>query len=147
MRATALLCALAAMSLAGCNDAGSPTINAGSPATLISPLAGKWSGKSEVKGGDVAKALNSLAGGPLTGPSSLTLNSDGTGYFKVADKAERPITWKQDGEKLLIQARRVDEDASSEAGAVWVGTVSGDGKYLTIDMEEVKVRLSKNTSG
>ena len=141
MKLTYLLCAVAALAGAGCDNRGTPTIIAGSPPPILSPLAGKWTGDSEVKGGDLAKALNSLAGGPLTGPCALTLNSDGTGYLKVADKAERPITWKQDGEKVLIDIRPAD--SATEPLPSWVGTISRDGKNMTIDMEDVKVKLSK----
>src|ERR1044071_5687397 len=86
---------------AGCNNTG----YAGSPAAVLSPLVGSWTGKSEVKGGDIAKALNGLAGGPLTGRSTLTLNGDGKGFLKVADKPEVPIKWKQEGQKVIIETR------------------------------------------
>lgn len=126
-----------------CGCSNTSGVSAGSPPPILSPLAGKWEGKSDVKGGDLAKALNGLAGGPLTGHSTLTLNSDGTGFLKVADKPERPISWKQEGEKVVISTREAGATSDSAGKDTWVGTLSGDKKSMTIDMEDVKVTLSK----
>jgi hypothetical protein len=142
-RALTLVGIVALFAMAGCSPDGAPTVSAGSPSALISPLAGKWSGKSEVKGGDLQKLLNSAAGGPLTGPSTLTLSAGGTGFLKVADKPERPISWKQEGKKILVETRAISSDAGSQPGGQWVGTVSEDNRTMTIDMEDVKVVLSK----
>jgi hypothetical protein len=144
MRPIFIACQIDICSLAGCNNNGAPTVIAGSPPAIISPLVGNWTGKSEVKGGDLAKALNGLAGGPLTGPSTLTLKADGTGYLKVADKAERPITWKQDGDKVVIEVKSAEREASSEPVTTWIATTSSDRRFMTIDLDDVKVKLSKN---
>ena len=95
-----------------------------------------------MKGGDLAKALNGLAGGPLTGHSTLTLNSDGKGFLKVADKPEIPVAWKQEGQKLVIETRGSSDD-SNKPKNTWVGTLSDSNRALTIDMEDVTVKLSK----
>src|SRR5437870_5511112 len=76
--------------LGGCTNDG--RLNASSSQIVSAPLAGIWTGKSDMKGNDLDKLANSWAGGPLTGASSLTLNPDTTGFLKVADQPERPIS-------------------------------------------------------
>jgi hypothetical protein len=136
---------MAAWTLAGCSNGGK--VDAGPVAKALSPLAGKWTGKSEVKGGDLAKFANSVAGGPLTGPSSLTLDSDGTGYMKVADGPERPISWKQEGDRVIIETRGVEgaSDKHADSDGPWVGHLSNDRRTMTIDMQKAKVILSQHT--
>ena len=133
---------LAALTLAGCNSGG--RVNAGTAAPGFSPFVGTWTGKSEVKGGDLQKFANSVAGGPLTGPSSMTLNSDGTGFLKVADSPERPIAWKQEGDRLILQPSGVNgpSDAKPDSGGPWVAKWSNDDRTWTIDMEKMRVILN-----
>lgn len=152
--AAALLALFALAPLAGCNGGGTGSkVNAGPVSAALSPLVGEWSGKSDMKDKGVGTFVNSIEGGPLTGPSSLTLNADGTGFLKVADQAEKPITWKQEGDKVTLQAATQSEGQNSgkaqkpsqTAGGVgpWVATLSNDKKTLTIDMEKVKVTLHR----
>ena len=89
--------------------------------------------------------VNSIQGGPLTGPSYLTLNSDGTGFLQVGDKRDRPITWKPD-EKDVIIKRSADDTRGADSGlgdGPWVGTVSEDGKTIQVDMARVRLTLYK----
>jgi hypothetical protein len=137
--------AVIAVLLAGCNG-GPSAVNAGPVERALAPLAGRWTGKSDVKGNDLDKFANSVAGGPLTGPSSMTLQADGTGFLKVADQPERPISWKQEGGRLLLEQRSVTDTTtsnSSVANGPWVGQLSADKKTVVIDMEKVKVTLSR----
>jgi hypothetical protein len=135
--------------LAGCASRNPSTVNASSGGILASPLTGKWGGKSDMKDKGLDTFANALAGGPLTGPSSLTLNPDGTGFLKVADLPERPISWKQEGEKVIIEKRSIQQGTSSggEQGDLgdgpWVATLSPDQKALKIDMGKVTVTLNK----
>lgn len=140
-----ILAALALALLPGCSDSGQ--VNAGSPKPGFSPVIGKWTGKSEVKGGDLQKFANSVAGGPLTGPSSMTLNSGGTGFLKVADRPEIPISWKEEGDRLVLQPSGVNgpSDAKAGSGGPWVAKWSNDARTWTIDMEKVKVILDHHT--
>jgi hypothetical protein len=133
---------LAALAAAGCRSGGG--VSAGSPAPAVSPIVGKWSGKSEVKGGDLQKLANSAAGGPLTGPSSMTLNSGGTGFLKVADRPEVPISWKEEGDRLILSLRGADGDGASSpsTNGPWVAKWSSADRTWTIDMEKVKVILN-----
>src|SRR5438552_1959311 len=133
---------MAGWALGGCTNDG--RLNASSSQIVSAPLAGTWTGKSDMKGNDLDKFANSIAGGPLTGASSLTLNTDGTGFLKVADQPERPISWKQEGDRVILEARGVrgSPDANTaQTGGPWVGQLSADRKTIVIDMEKVKVTL------
>src|SRR5690349_11860592 len=57
--------------------AASDTTATNSPTVpVLSPLAGRWAGKSDMKDKGIDRLVNSVKGGPLTGPSYLTLNTD-----------------------------------------------------------------------
>jgi hypothetical protein len=141
-----LAAALAFALLSGCSNSGQ--INAGSAKPDVSPVFGTWTGKSEVKGGDLQKFANSVAGGPLTGPCSLTLNQGGTGFLKVADRPEIPIAWKEETNRLILQPSGVNgpSDAKAGSGGPWVATWSNDTHTWTIDMDKVKVILNQHTA-
>lgn len=133
--------------LAGCQG-GTGTVNAGPVSKALSPLAGKWTGKSDMKGNDLDKFANSVAGGPLTGPSSMQLNADGTGFLKVADQPERPISWKQEGDRVILEPRGVEGTSDAKTtnlGGPWVGRLSTDRDTIVIDMEKVKVTLNRSS--
>lgn len=139
--------------LAGCSNQVSPTTQV-SPITTkaLSPLVGKWTGEAKLAtGNDLTKIANALSGNEMTGASRLTLNADGTGFMKVAKRPERPITWKQDGQKVILaetgNAKHNDTTGeTSESMQSYVGTLSDDGTALTIDMGKVKVKLAKLAS-
>ncbi len=147
MRRIAILAAALAWSwiLAGCDNGGD--VDAGAVRAWFSPFVGTWTGKSEVKGGVLAKLANSAASGPLTGPSSMTLNSSGAGFLKVADQPERPISWKQEGDRLVLQPSGVNgaSDAKAGSGGPWVARWSNDNRTWTIDMEKIKVTFDRHT--
>src|SRR5438067_11035021 len=141
--------------LSACSLRSANTVNAGSNILTASPLIGSWTGKSDIKGSDLDKFANSIAGGPLTGPSSMTLNADGTGFLKVADQPERPISWKAEGDKVILQGRSIGaahgQDTSqterADADGPWVGTLGVDRKSMVIDMGKVKVTLNHPSGG
>lgn len=129
-----------------------PQSNSGSPtATQInfqaaSPVIGNWTGKSKLEHSDGLAALaTALAGDQVEGPSTLTLQSNGNGYLKIAKMPERAITWRQDGKKLVLshvggsntkgESGKGDDDA--------VATLSDDDKTMTIDLGQLKVTLNK----
>jgi hypothetical protein len=89
--------------------------------------------------------VNSIEGGPLTGPSYLTLKSDGTGFLQVGDKRDRPILWKQDEGNVIIRRNPDDPDGkdSGLGGGPWVGSVSKDGDTMHVDMKKVRLTLYK----
>ena len=92
--------------------------------------------------------MNSAAGGPLTGPSSLTLNGDGAGYLKVADLPERPISWKQEGDRVIPETRHVGaanrpSETDGTGTGPWVGRLLENRSTMVIDMEQVKVTLNQ----
>src|SRR4051812_30927405 len=134
--------------LAGCG----PQSNSGSPTAIpismqqASPVIGTWTGKSKLVHSDgLAGLATALAGDQVEGPSTLTLQTNGNGYLKVAKTPERAITWKQDGKKLVLshvggsaakgEQGKGDEDA--------VATLSDDDKTMTIDLGQLKVTLNK----
>jgi len=123
----------------------SPVPPPAGPPTLLSPLAGKWAGKSDMKDKGIDTFINSIKGGPLTGPSYLTLKPDGTGYLQVGDKRDRPILWKQDDQNVIIRRNPDDEGGkdSGLGGGPWVGSVSEDGKTMHVDMSKVRLTLYK----
>jgi len=139
--ASAAILVIGLLFVSGCSP--NQPINTSPIKEIVSPLSGTWRGKSDVKGGDLQKFANSIAGGPLTGPSTLTLKPDGTGFIKVADRAERPISWKQEDDRVIMQYRRVD-DSKSPSGSendAWVGDLSSDRRTMTIDLDNVKVTV------
>lgn len=145
-RIVVLAAALALALLPGCSNSGQ--VNAGSTKADVSPVVGTWTGKSEVKGGDLQKFANSVAGGPLTGPSSLTLLQGGTGFLKVADRPQIPIAWKEEANRLIIQPSGVNgpSDVKAGSGGPWVAEWSNDTHTWTIDMDKVKVILDHHTT-
>ena len=112
---------------------------------MLSGLAGRWAGKSDMKDKGVDTLINSVKGGPLTGSSYMTLNSDGTGFLQVGDKRDRPITWKPDEKNIIIKRDPNDTGGTDEGlgGGPWVGTISDDGKTMHVDMAKVRLTLYK----
>ena len=135
---------LAAVAVGGCSQRGG--VSAGSLAAAVSPLSGKWEGKSEVKGGDLDKLANSVSGGPLTGPRSMTLNPDGTGFLEITDKSEQPVSWRQEGDHDILEVRHISDNTNGDHedhGGPWVGRLSDDNRTMTIEMDKARVILRK----
>jgi hypothetical protein len=144
---------LVGLCLSGCNSGG-PAVSSPSTSLLPSPLAGKWTGKSDMKDDGLTGIANVLAGNPLAGPSSVILNNDGTGFMKVAQTPEQPIAWKQEGDKVIFEGRTIqsktgnsgDGQKTNSFGSC-VGTLSNNSKSMKIDMGKVQVTVEKQKSG
>jgi hypothetical protein len=142
--------------LAGC----APQTNSGTPPATsialpaVSPLVGNWTGEAKLTtGSDLTKLANALTGDQMTGASKLTLQANGTGYLKVAKSPERPITWRQDGKRVVLEGAVGKTDASGNKSSsdksdnTFVGTLTESGTSMTIDLGQAKVSLTKEASG
>jgi hypothetical protein len=141
-----LLAAVAiAASIAGCNTSSVEVGDKKIP--LPTTIAGTWTGEAKLNtGSDLVKIENKLSGDKMTGDSKLTLNGDGTGFMKVAKGAEQPVTWKQEGPKVIVEKRSIEEKTKSpDSEGPYVATLSEDKKTMTFDMGNVKVVLSKSS--
>ncbi len=115
---------------------------------MQSPAVGEWSGKMTAAPqsgvmGALATGMTSAMGGDPS--ATLTLKSDGTGYLKVMTAPERPITWKADGERILLTGMSQDKNqsASSSSSEPIVGKLSEDKKTMTFDLGPVQFSLNK----
>ena len=146
MTTVSRLCAAAAIILGVTTGCSNSSIQAGNQKIpLPSPVAGSWTGEAKLNtGNDLVKIGNKLSGDKMTGASSLKLNADGTGFMKVAKGAEKPITWKAEDRKVIIDSRSIDNSKPAEGSkdGPYVGTLSEDKKTLSIDMGDVKVILN-----
>ncbi|HLJ56710.1 MAG TPA: hypothetical protein VKT77_16850 [Chthonomonadaceae bacterium] len=146
-----LICAAAV--LGGCSPGGGGGPTPVTPAGLqqLSPLVGTWTGKSkaeETQG--LAGLAMAVAGDQLVGPCSLTLNANGNGYLKVAKTPEAAVTWRQDGNKIVLTGATASTVAggarakpSASKSDTAVATLGSDGRTMTIDMGQVTVSLTK----
>lgn len=134
--------------LSGCNG-GAPSRGQAPLSAATSPLGGVWAGQSDMKDQGLGSFANAVAGGPLTGPSQLRLDANGTGFLKVADRPERPVSWKAEDGKVIIETRDIEDggSANDEEGGPWVGTLSDDDRTMRIDMEKVIVTLHRKDTG
>ena len=96
-----------------------------------------------------------MLGDHVSGPSTLSLKGDGTGFLKIAATPERPIAWTQEGNKVILRSREEDRpkpdpakerNEDSDDGPI-VGTLSEDGKTLTLDLGLFTVALTQQPSG
>jgi hypothetical protein len=142
--------------LAGC----APQTNSGTPsatpisAPVNSPLVGNWTGEAKfATSSDINKLANAFTADQVTGASKLMLQADGTGYLKVAKSPERPITWRQDGKKVVLEAAAGTTEANGSTSSsgkgedTFVSTLSESGDSMTVDMGQVTVSLTKEASG
>lgn len=151
--AAAVAAGVLSLMMAGCSPSvqtGQSVPNGNSAAQTpavpaIPPVVGKWTGEAKLAtGSELVKLGNQLSGGQMTGASSMTLKADGKGYLKVAKAPEKPITWTQDGDKLTLTMHSSAENGSDRSDA-YVGTLSHDQKEMSIDMGQIKVKLSKKS--
>lgn len=123
--------ALAAITLlAGCALAPPPAVGEWTGTLTAAPQGGAMSG--------LATGMLTMAGG---GNVDLTLKADGTGYVKAMSAPERPITWKADGDRVLIYGASGATAAAPGEGIV--ARLSGDKKTLALDFGPVKSDLHK----
>ncbi|MCC6728688.1 MAG: hypothetical protein IT208_05040 [Chthonomonadales bacterium] len=119
--------------LSGCNG-GAPSRGQAPLSAAESPLGGVWTGQSDMKDQGLGFLANAVAGGPLTGPSRLRLDVKGTGFLKVADRPEQPISWKAEDGKVTIKTRDIEDgdSAEDEEGGPWSGTLSDDDRQCVL---------------
>ncbi|MBC8142387.1 MAG: hypothetical protein H7Y38_13205 [Armatimonadetes bacterium] len=130
MKQNTLFAALAAtVMLAGCSLMPSPAVGEWSGAMTAAPQGGAM--------GALAAGMLGAAGGAN---AELTLKSDGTGYIKAMSAPERPITWKMDGDRVLIAGTEGFQNGSKEG---IVARLSEDKKTMNVDMGVVQFALTK----
>ncbi len=104
-------------------------------ALMPPPAVGEWSG--DMTAAPQGGAMGALAAGMIGAAggtnAELTLKADGTGYVKAMSAPERPITWKMDGDRVLISG------SSQEI----IARLSDDKKTLNVDMGMVQFALTK----
>ncbi|MBC8134541.1 MAG: hypothetical protein H8F28_01470 [Fibrella sp.] len=115
---------------------------------MQSPAVGDWSGKmsaapqSGMIGAFATGMTTMMAGEPS---ASLTLKSDGTGYMKVMTAPEQAITWKADGDRILLygMGETPKGNASPAPDEPIIGKLSEDKKSLMFDLGPVRFNLAK----
>ena len=115
---------------------------------MQSPAVGEWSGKmsaspqSGMIGAFATGMTTMMAGEPS---ASLTLKSDGTGYMKVITAPEQAISWKTDGDRILLygMGETSKGNASPAPEEPIIGKLSEDKKSLTFDLGPVQFDLTK----
>lgn len=115
---------------------------------MQSPAVGEWSGKmtaSPQSGmiGAFATGMTAAMGGDPV--ANLTLKSDGTGYLKVMATPEQAITWKVDGERILLYGMNEPSkgNSSTASSEPIIGMMSEDKKALLFDLGPVQFNLAK----
>ena len=112
--------------------------------------AGTWTGLVKPGNGPVSD----LIANAMKGPSDLTLNPDGTGFLKISGVPEEPISWKQEGDKLILQSRPLSSSQAAPGGLITVnsvplqilvGTLSQDGNTLRIDLGQVSLDMNRSS--
>lgn len=109
-----------------------------------SPLVGTWSGTAQVTlpPNNPAMALAGAMAGPQA--SSLVLNPDGTGTFRVANLAERAVTWKDEGNRVVLRDQAgAKAGGNAPASGDVVGTLSSDKQTLTVTLSKATATLKK----
>ncbi len=115
---------------------------------MQSPAVGDWSGKMTAAPqsgviGALATGMTAAMGGDPT--ANLTLKSDGTGYLKVMSAPEQVITWKADGERILLygMGEPPKGNASPAPEEPIIGKLSEDKKSLMFDLGPVQFNLAR----
>ncbi|HTE21072.1 MAG TPA: hypothetical protein VK689_22120 [Armatimonadota bacterium] len=110
-----------------------------------SPLVGTWTVTAQLTlpPNNPAMALAGAMAGPQA--STLVLNPDGTGTFRVAGLAERAVTWKEEGDRVVLrnQAGAKASSNAPAAGGDVVGNLSSDKQTLTVTLSVATATLKK----
>jgi len=135
------------LGISGCRTGGVQA-DSGSPAGSDDKLLGTWRGQSKVDPGSTLALASSFTGAnQVAGPSTLTLNPDGKGFIKIARSAEKPIAWRTEGQKMIMEVRGFDgskvPNTDKADNGPWVGTLAADEKSLFIDMGDLSVNLNR----
>ena len=88
--------------------------------------------------------------------ASLSLRADGTGYVKMMSAPERLITWKADGDRVLIYGIAANnsetgvspspDPATQHDNNVVIARLSDDKKTLVVDAGPVQFTLTKQAA-
>ena len=115
-----------------------------------SPAVGDWQGTMSASpgaGGLGALAIGFAAAATGNTPANLTLKNDGTGYLKLPTAPERPMTWKMDGDRVLLFVRRdaasTPASGNNASDTALVGKLSEEKKTLTFDLGPVQFAMTK----
>jgi len=122
-----------AVLLAGCSLAPSPAV-------------GEWSGKMMAPPQGSMNQLALLAIGIMgDNPSArLSLKGDGTGYLKIPNAPERPVSWRMDGDRIILGgADAIAATTTASSHGQVVGRLSDDKKTITLDLGLVQFSLAK----
>ena len=123
---------------------------------LQSPAVGDWSGTMTAapQGGVMGAIASGFVTATVGNTASLSLRADGTGYVKMMSAPEQQITWKADGDRVLIRGIRSGADgvttaspapSVSENDAV-IARLSADKKTLTVDAGPVVFTLARQAA-
>nr|CAA9260788.1 hypothetical protein AVDCRST_MAG63-2418 [uncultured Armatimonadetes bacterium] len=85
---------------------------------------------------------------PMVGRVTLTLNADGKGFAKIGPLPEQPVVWVEENNKVTLtlssaQGRKAGVQPASTAGASFVGTLTEDGRTMTMDLGLATITLQK----
>lgn len=114
-------------------------------ALMPSPAVGEWTGTmtANPQGGAIAQMGAGMLGAMGSATADLTLKADGTGYARAMGAPERPITWKMDGDRVLIFGANAGKNANPSDAMV--ARLSEDKRTLLLDMGPIQVNLQKKT--
>ena len=124
---------------------------------LQSPAVGDWSGTmtASPQGGVIGAIATGFVTAVTGNSASLSLRADGTGYVKMMSAPEQQITWKADGDRVLIYG--IDTASNKEDATISpspnapksdavIARFSDDKKTLTVDAGSVQFSLAKQAA-
>ncbi|RYG86956.1 MAG: hypothetical protein EON58_21155 [Alphaproteobacteria bacterium] len=133
---------------------------------IQSPVVGDWSGNmtASPQSGGIGAMIGGFATAMVgNAPAELTLKADGTGYLKIPSAPEQIITWKMDGERVLLtlpdsnnnheatpgssgvisgSSRTSSPSPNASEGPI-IGKLSEDKKTLTFDLGPIQFAMTK----
>lgn len=107
-----------------------------------SPVVGTWIGKIEIdneekSGGLLGIMVKELVGEiDQSGPCTLNMRNDGTGFLKLGKNPERPITWTLNEDKVTIRRDSSGKDQSKSGDVLVVATIAADKQSITLEHRE-----------
>lgn len=72
------------------------------------------------------------------GDSALVINPDGSGTFAMMSSSDDPITWKKDGQEIVLSCGQMDLDGIMNGNVLTVELADDMEIFLTKDGEEAK---------
>lgn len=117
-----------------------------------SPAVGIWAGNvvvgsaESVTPADPMGMATMMLGSMLSGPCTLQLNAGGQGFIKVASLPERPISWSEQEDKVILRSDEPPPANTSNVNAqsnTIVGTLAPDKQTMTLDFGVASAELKK----